>query len=151
LEHAVSAAREKFEAEMDDDFNTAAALGAVFELAKAANVFLAEYQADLCEQDRGTLLAAEEAVTELLGVLGIEVEEESEVAWPREVCDLAEEVCSWSGEDPEIAVEMLLAERTAARSGKDWAKADRVRDGLADLGFVIEDTVQGPRVLYRPE
>ena len=40
----IAAAREKFEAEMDDDFNTAGALGAVFELARAANTFLAEYQ-----------------------------------------------------------------------------------------------------------
>jgi len=144
----IDAAREKFTAEMDDDFNTAGALGSVFELAKAANVFLADYQVDLCMDDKEALLRAEEVVVELLGVLGIEIAEPQECPYPVEVVALASEVAGYSGDDPEEAVDALLASRAAARAEKDWARADRVRDGLAVLGFTIEDTPQGARVAY---
>jgi len=144
----IDAAREKFTAEMDDDFNTAGALGSVFELAKAANVFLADYQVDLCMDDKEALLRAEQVVVELLGVLGIEIAEPQECPYPVEVVALASEVAGYSGDDPEEAVDALLASRAAARVEKDWARADRVRDGLAVLGFTIEDTPQGARVAY---
>ena len=52
LRASIEAPREKLDFEMDDDFNTAGALAAVFELAKAANTFIADYQTDLCEDDR---------------------------------------------------------------------------------------------------
>ena len=73
LKASIAATREKFEADMDDDFNTAGALAAVFELARAANTFLAEYQVDLCEADRLVLCEAEDVVVELLGVLGVTI------------------------------------------------------------------------------
>jgi len=144
----IDAAREKFTAEMDDDFNTAGALAAVFELAKAANVFLADYQVDLCSDDKEALLDAEDLVVELLGVLGIEIAEPQTCCYPAEVVDLAREVAGFSGDDPEAAVDALLACRAAARVEKEWARADAVRDGLGALGFTIEDTPQGARVIY---
>jgi len=144
----IDAAREKFAAEMDDDFNTAGALGSVFELAKAANVFLADYQVDLCMEDKEALLQAEEVVVELLGVLGIEIAEPQACPYPVEVVSLASDIAGYSGDDPEEAVEALLASRSAARAQKDWPRADAVRDGLAALGFTIEDTPQGARVSY---
>ncbi len=144
----IQAAREKFAAEMDDDFNTAGALAAVFELAKAANVFLSEYQVDLCVEDKDALLDAEEVVVELLGVLGIEIFEPQTCCYPVEVVALAADVASYGGTDPEEAVECLLACRSAARAEKDWGRADAVRDGLAGLGFSVEDTPQGARVSY---
>jgi len=144
----IGTAREKFTAEMDDDFNTAGALAAIFELAKAANVFLAEYQVDLCMDDKEALLRAEELVVELLGVLGIEMAEHVENAYPAEVVTLAAGVAGYSGDDPEAAVDALMACRAAARIEKEWARADAVRDGLASLGFTIEDTPQGARVTY---
>ncbi len=148
LETHVTAARQKFEAEMDDDFNTAAALAAVFELAKAANVFLAEYQTDLCATDKDALLEAESTVVELLGVLGIHMVEHVAAVYPPEVLALARDVAGYAGDDAEAAVDALLATRAAARTEKNWALADAVRDGLAGLGFTIEDTVQGARVSY---
>ena len=54
----------------------------------------------------------------------------------------------YEGENVQDAVEALLASRQEARSVKDWARADAVRDGLAGLGFVIEDTPNGARVVY---
>ncbi len=148
LEVHVVAARQKFEAEMDDDFNTAGALASVFELAKAANVFLADYQVDLCSADKEQLLQAEETVVELLGVLGIEVHEPQTCCYPLEVCGLARDLAGYAGDDPEAAVDALLAARAAARTTKNWAAADAVRDGLAALGFSVEDTPQGARVSY---
>jgi len=150
LETALVRTREKFDAEMDDDFNTAGALGAVFELARTANSFLAKYQQDLCEEDRQILLTADELVVELLGVLGIEIgeEEAGEVEWPVEVVGLAAEIAGYEGDSKAEAIEALLAARQGAREGKDWGRADAVRDGLAALGFTVEDTAQGPRVIF---
>ncbi|HSK48336.1 MAG TPA: cysteine--tRNA ligase [Coriobacteriia bacterium] len=144
----VDTARKKFEAEMDDDFNTAAALAAVFELARAANVFLSEFQIDLCPEDKDALCAAEDTVVELLGVLGIEIVHEEEGAYPAEVLELARDLAGYAGSDTGAAVESLLAARAAARTERNWALADAVRDGLTRLGFNLEDTPQGARVTF---
>jgi len=144
----VDTARKKFEAEMDDDFNTAAALAAVFELAKAANVFLSEFQVDLCQEDKDALCAAEDTVVELLGVLGIEIPEVKHVEYPTEVLDLARDLAGYTGKDVGAAVEALLAARAAARTERNFALSDAVRDGLTRLGFTVEDTPQGARVSY---
>ena len=52
------------------------------------------------------------------------------------------------GTDPRAAAEALLEARAQARAEKNWALADAVRDGLAALGFTIEDTPNGARVSY---
>jgi cysteinyl-tRNA synthetase len=148
LTSAVAAAREKFTAEMDDDFNTAAALAAVFELAKAANTFLAQYQLDLCEDDRRVLCDAEDVVVDLLGVLGIETDEEEKAVYPPAVFELAKDVAGYEGTDAQEAVDALLKTRSVARAEKNWELADVVRGGLTRIGFQIEDTPQGARVLY---
>ena len=149
LAATIEAAREKFDAEMDDDFNTAGALAAVFELAKAANTFIADYQTDLCEDDRRLLCDAEDVVVSRLRVLGIEIAEDRSSGFPAEVTDLAGEISGYDGQDPNEAVDALLAARASARADKDWARADAVRAGLSALGFQIEDTPQGARVIYR--
>jgi cysteinyl-tRNA synthetase len=144
----VDTARHKFESEMDDDFNTAAALAAVFELAKAANVFLSEYQVDLCDEDKAAIDQAERTTVELLGVLGVHVPDPVECCYPYEVVELAKGLSGYAGADPEDAIAALLAARAAARTEKNWALADAVRDGLTRLNFTIEDTPQGARVVY---
>ena len=151
LRATIEASREKFEAEMDDDFNTAGALAAVFELARAANVFLSEYQADLCEQDRQVLCEAEEVVTSLLDVLGIVIQDAAKTPYPPAVFDLARDVAGYTGDDAEAAVNALLATRAAARTEKNWELADVVREGLARLGLQVEDTPQGARVVFREQ
>jgi len=60
----------------------------------------------------------------------------------------AAEIAGFAGTDPAEAVQALLDARAAARKEKNWAVADGVRDGLKNLGFVIEDTPQGARVTY---
>jgi cysteinyl-tRNA synthetase len=151
LKTSIAAAREKFDAEMDDDFNTAGALAAIFELARAANNFLAEYQMDLCEDDRLVLCEAEDTVVSYLDVLGIVIAKDQKCCYPLEVVDIARDIAGYKGDNPDLAVDVLLAARSAARVEKDWARADAVRDGLSGLGFVIEDTPQGARVIFKPQ
>jgi cysteinyl-tRNA synthetase len=149
LKAVLVATRDKFDADMDDDFNTAGALASVFELARAANTFLAEYQVDLCEADRQVLCQAEDVVVELLRVLGIQIGDEGKTAYPPAVFELAKSVAGYDGTDGQLAVDALLATRAAARTEKNWELADVVREGLGRLGFSIEDTPQGARVLYK--
>ena len=151
LEAAAVATREKFEAEMDDDFNTAGALGAVFELARAANAFLADNQSSLSSADVAALGTTEEEVEELLGVLGIDTEPEPAAEVPYAVVEMARDLAGYSGSDEQAALEALLAARAAARTERNWAAADAVRDGLASLGFAIEDTPSGSRAVLRRE
>lgn len=151
LEQALADTRTKFESEMDDDFNTAGALGAIFELARHANGFVSAQQASIGNADLEVLERAEHEVTELLSVLGVTVGGSDHVSsgLPAEVLTLAAELAGYAGRDKEQAVDALLKTRAAARTEKDWELADSVRDGLARLGVTIEDTAGGARVIYR--
>ena len=85
----------------------------------------------------------------VLGVDGTGGESEGETNYPTEVIPLAADIAGSGGNDPEEAIEALLEKRGLARSEKDYALSDIIRDGLADLGFIIEDTPQGARVTYQ--
>jgi cysteinyl-tRNA synthetase len=149
LVSALTDARTAFEEDMDDDFNTAGALGAVFELARQANSFLAPNQTALSVADRTVLASAEAEMVELLSVLGVTLQAGAGAArYPAEVVGLAAQLAGYSGSDPAEAVEALLAARAAARSERNWGAADIVRDGLGRLGFVVEDTPAGARVVF---
>jgi cysteinyl-tRNA synthetase len=150
LEAAPDAAREAFIVAMDDDFNTAGALAAVFDLVRTTNAFLESHGIGGNARYAGRLEAATATIAELLGVLGVEVTgEETSDAYPPAVLDLARDFAGYDGTDTQQAVSALLAARSAARSERNWAAADGIRDGLADLGFTIEDTPSGARVSYR--
>ena len=147
LEAAVAATRERFTAEMDDDFNTAGALGAVFDLVRQANGLRSSNEAALSAADLGTLSAAADAVTELMAVFGVTVDGvEEQTGLPAAVVQLAAELAGYAGADPAEAAEALLAARASARAERDWSRADAVRDGLAALGVTVADTATGARV-----
>jgi cysteinyl-tRNA synthetase len=150
LIEVTEAARARFVAEMDDDFNTAGALGALFELARAANSFMAAHPGGLSSADLIALGSVEEALVSLLGALGVTLGEASASTYPEEVVGLAAHLAGYTGKDSDAAVEALLAARSVARTERNWAAADAVRDGLAEFGFVVEDTPQGARVIYSP-
>ena len=150
LTRATAWARNRFIADMDDDFNTAGALGALFELARVANTFMAAHPSGLKSADLIVLAEVEEALVELLGSLGVRIAESSVSGYPPEVIALAEQLAGYSGVSADAAVEALLAARAVARTERNWAAADAVRHGLAELGFVIEDTPQGARVSFQP-
>jgi cysteinyl-tRNA synthetase len=132
---------------MDDDFNSAGALGAVFELARAANGFLSTNESALSAPDLAVLAEAASTVGELLGVLGVTLPaDQAGPALPFGVVPLAARLTGYAGDDPSAAMDALLAVRSDARAAKDWSRADALRDGLAELGVRIEDTAAGARV-----
>ncbi|MBP3330892.1 MAG: cysteine--tRNA ligase [Clostridia bacterium] len=110
--------REQFINAMDDDFNTADAIAAVFDLVRDINTNVIEKNPSkaLCE-------GAAKLFDELTDVLGL--------VYNRKKESLDEEV------------EALIAERAEARKNKNWARADEIRDTLKAMNIVLEDTPQG--------
>ncbi len=116
----VQNALEKFEAAMDDDFNTAAALASIHDLVREINTLLSND--GLSPDDQTAVL---DAIAKFDSVLGIFGAEENEIL------------------DDEI--EALIAERQEARHQRDFARSDEIRDTLAEKGIVLEDTKDGVR------
>ena len=140
LDAAVATARAEFAEAMDDDFNTAGGLAAIFGLMTAANTYLDDAGADA---SAAACTAAADALVELAGVLGIMLGEAAGEALPEELVGLAAE---HAGDSAAEAAEALLAARQEARAEKDWARADAIRDAIAALGLAIEDTAAGARL-----
>lgn len=109
--------RAKFEEAMDDDFNTADAVSAVFELVKFANTQAA---GSISPVFAGKL---REELVELCDVLGLLVEKKEE--------------------NLDAEIEALIAKRQEARKAKDFAAADAIRDQLLAMGIVLKDTREG--------
>ncbi|MBA2176905.1 cysteine--tRNA ligase [Halobacillus locisalis] len=116
----ITAQKEQFITEMDDDFNTANAISVLFDLAKSANLYLQESQTH-----SDVLNAYEDTFKELTGVLGLEIEATEELL----------------DED----IEALLEERIQARKDRNFERADQIRDELKDRNIILEDTSQGTR------
>lgn len=143
LDAAVNDARDEFTRQMDDDFNTAGGLAAIFSLVTAANSFLADTAG---AADGAAATRAADALAELCGVLGIQLAGEKEDGLPHELVDLAKQYAGYDGDSVDEAATALLDARQAARSAKDWATADAIRDAVTGLGLVLEDTASGARL-----
>ena len=139
---AVREAREEFARQMDDDFNTAGGLAAIFSLVTSANTYLADAGTAAGGEAAGT---AAKAIAELAGVLGVTLEAK-EGDLPAELVRLAEKHAGYGGGSAAEAAEALIAARQAARKAKDWGTADGIRDAIAALGLVLEDTAAGCRL-----
>ncbi|MCM1387165.1 MAG: cysteine--tRNA ligase [Bacillus sp. (in: Bacteria)] len=107
----------KFEDAMEDDFNTADAISAVFELVKFANTNVSEHSS------RDFIRAVKEEIVTLCDICGLCVEKETEIL------------------DEEI--ENLIQERQEARKAKNFVRADEIRDTLQAQGIILEDTREG--------
>ena len=112
--------RARFEAAMDDDLNTADAIGVLFDLVRACNTFVTE------PRGGAAIDAAKALFDQLTGVLGL-LQHKQEEAMPEEAL-------------------RLLDERQQARKAKDFARADAIRDQLKEMGYAVEDTAQGPKL-----
>ncbi|MXY77549.1 MAG: cysteine--tRNA ligase [Acidimicrobiia bacterium] len=126
---------DRFVTSMEDDFNTAEALAAVFETVRQGNARLDR------GEDAGPLITA---VREVAGVLGIDLESAGLGGLVDALTGLATryEVEAGSAED---MVRRLVDARAAARESRDWSRADAIRDDLAGAGIVIEDSADGVR------
>ncbi len=129
--------------DLDDDFNTSAALAAIFALATKANTYLDQAKNQV---STSVTLRAMDTLIELLGVLGVESVRPADDEYPLEVVELAREVAGYEGNDPTEAVSALIEARAQARQEKNWATADAIRDGISALGLVVEDTAAGTRI-----
>ena len=109
--------RNKFEAAMDDDLNTADAIAAVFELVKFANTECGE------ENSKEYLQTVREEIVSLCDILGLKAERREEVL------------------DEEI--EALIEKRQEARKARNFKLADEIRDQLLAQGIILEDTREG--------
>lgn len=137
---AVDAAREEFVAQMDDDFNTAGGLAAIFQLVTTANTYLSQAgDSPAC----AVCLRAADTLCELSDVMGVSLARQAGEELPAELVDLAREQAGYEGDSASEAAEALLAARQEARAAKDWGRADAIRDGITALGLVVEDTAAG--------
>lgn len=109
----------KFDEAMDDDLNTADAIGSIFELVRDANITVREDSA------RKTAETALDSLNSLCSVLGFLTKKEDAI--------------------PEN-IEAMVREREEARKNKDWKKSDELRDALKEAGYIVEDTKQGQKV-----
>ena len=138
--------RSSFIEAMDDDFNTAGALGAIFTFVSEANTLLSD--TCVCCVNAEAVEEGAKAVEELLAVLGIDLNDAQEEGEENteEVVALASSLAGYSGTESEEAIQALLDCRQNARTEKNFALADQIRDELGALGFTVEDTPQGARV-----
>ena len=107
----------KFDEAMDDDFNTADAISAIFELVKFANLHATE------DSSKMFVTALKEEIVMLSDICGLIVDKKEEML------------------DTEI--EALIQERQDARKAKNFARADEIRDTLLEKGIILEDTREG--------
>ena len=120
LMEKVEAARSGFDTAMDDDLNTAEAMGNMFELVREGNAALDE------NSPKQAVQAVLDALTEMAKVFGLLTRRTD------------------GGGDAQL--EELLEARAKARSERNWAESDRLRDAIAALGYTVKDTKQGQQV-----
>ena len=107
----------KFDEAMDDDFNTADAVSAIFELVKFANTNVNE------RSGKAFIQAVKDEIVMLSDICGLVVEKKAEIL--------------------DAQIEALIQERQEARKAKNFARADEIRDTLAAQGIILEDTREG--------
>ena len=121
----VSVAETQFKEAMEQDLNTAGALGTMFELVRALNAAIDNNE--LGAEDVPAVKAAFDGFDRVLGVLALRRQEDRQTTLPPE------------------EIERLVAARQDARKRRDFAEGDRIRQQLLDAGIVLEDSASGTR------
>jgi cysteinyl-tRNA synthetase len=164
----VETARNEFMGAMDDDFNAARAIGHLFDLGRAIN------QARDEGVPAAALATSQDVLRELAGVLGLTLEEPTMTLDPAPFRELATSVRDElvAAGKPELAksisldalaetpsteaerlIGLLLSVRSGLRAAREYGQADKIRNGLSDLGVVVEDAAGGStwRMVTPPE
>jgi cysteinyl-tRNA synthetase len=128
---------------LEDDLNTAQALGAIFDMVRDANT--AADKNELRQDDKAPLLEALRQFDEIFAVLkDDDAEKMSRAAeWARAHGIATTGTAAQTISDAEV--EQLIAERTSAKKARDFARSDAIRAQLAEAGIVVEDTKDGIR------
>jgi len=126
----IQALRERFVESMDDDFNTARAIGHLFDAVRFINTALAEKKPGVSP---GLLLEGKKALLEIGSVLGFFLEEPDTYLLRDRDREAAKRGLSIA------EIERLIAERRAARAAKAWQRADEIRKELAGQGVLLQD------------
>ena len=129
---------------MEDDLNTARALGAMFDMVREANT--AADRGELRHDDKAPLLAALQQFDEIFAVL--KDDDAAKMAHAAEWAKahgLLEKSKLSANQISDEDVERLIAERTAAKKARDFARSDAIRAQLTEAGIVVEDTKDGIR------
>ncbi|MDI1471778.1 MAG: cysteine--tRNA ligase [Thermodesulfovibrio sp.] len=121
--------KSEFEKAMDDDFNTAKALGVIFEFIKELNRFMDKKPSN--KEELSLLSYAKKTINELGGVLNLFQREP--IQWYRDLLKIKKVEIS------EEEINRLIEERVMARKNKDWQKADTIRQELLSKGIILED------------
>ena len=137
-------ASSEFESCMNDDFNTAGALAAYFQLVTEANTYLDQAGFSV-DEEAATVCAV--SIAGAFALLGIELPQPEEEL-PVGLLGVAAGLVAYTGDDVNEAAEKILAARAEARAAKNWELADAIRDQLRDMGLIIEDTAAGSRIKY---
>ena len=119
LTSAIASAKTNFIEAMDNDFNTAGAVAALFELSKVINT--ARDNSATNEH----LKPAQDLFRELINMLGLKLEDKQ------------------GSSEKDAEVNALIAERNEARNQKQWKRSDEIRDQLKEMGVTIEDSKDG--------
>jgi cysteinyl-tRNA synthetase len=127
VEGIITKREAEFVAAMDDDLNMSEGLAAVFNMVRDLNKICAD--GGIGPDERAIAVSALQRMDKVLGFV------------------FAESEAGAASDDS--AIESLIEQRNAARSGKDWAEADRIRDSLAEQGIILED--RGGKTVWRRE
>ena len=116
---------------MDDDFNTALAIGYMFTLSKEINIYANNVINKGAAYDKGHFEHVMDVYRDMAKVIGIF---EGSLEMPVKEGELSLE-----------AIEALIAERAEAKKAKNWARADEIRDSLKEQGIILEDSAAGTK------
>jgi cysteinyl-tRNA synthetase len=151
LQARAQEAREKFEAALDDNVNTAEALGAIFDMVREGNTSMD--RGEFRDGDRGAFLDTLERWNQIFAVL--EDDDHAKLLKFGFVKPSAAAKAERAGNDhttdplapilPDEEIEKLIAERAAARHGGNYARSDEIRAILLEAGVILEDTKVGAR------
>jgi cysteinyl-tRNA synthetase len=138
--------KQEMRASLEDDLNTARALGAIFDMVREANT--AADRGELRQDDKAPLL---EALNQFDEVFAVVIDDDAEkmaraMEWARAHGKLADAEASLSASKiSDEEVNRLTAQRDAAKKARDFGRADAIRKQLTEAGIIVEDTKDGIR------